>query len=202
MRTPQRSFVVEFKSGRRPPKAGTNSIWGDTDLKAVAREVEDDTSHLFKSNEAPGTHDAGGDVLPDVINVGSASEHAGDLDVARAEIPSVNGAQVDALEPHEVDRPVVEAVAQVQESQPSLRPRATSKDAAPKRAKRGPATAHVSVGAHEDQNTQSKTAMDSISVDEVAALDTENQRLKRLLAKQLHAQNLQLRKMLERFDAI
>ncbi|QND44624.1 hypothetical protein HB780_02220 (plasmid) [Rhizobium lusitanum] len=202
MRTPQRSFVVEFKSGRRQPKAGTNSIWGDTDLKAVAREVEDDTSHLFKSNEAPGTHAAGGDVLPDVINVGSASEHAGDLDVARAEIPSVNGAQVDVLEPHEGDRLDVEAVAQVQESQPSLRPRATSEDVAPKRAKRGPVTAHVSVGAHADQNTQSKTAMAPISFGEVAALDTENKRLKRLLAKQLHAQNQQLKKMLERFDII
>jgi hypothetical protein len=202
MRTPQRSFVVEFKSGRRPPKAGTNSIWGDTDLKAVAREVEEDTSHLFKSNEAPGTHDAGGDVLPDVINAGSSREHAGDLDVTRATTPSVNGAQVDVLEPHEVDRLVVEAVAQNWESQPSLRPQATSEDVAPKRSKRGPATAHVSVGAHEDQNTQSKTAMAPISFGEVVALDAENKRLKRLLAKQLRAQNLQLRKMLERFDAI
>ncbi|NTH48919.1 hypothetical protein G6K98_30115 [Agrobacterium rhizogenes] len=200
MRTPQRSFVVEFKSGRRPPKAGTNSIWGDTDLKAVAREVEDEASHLFKSNEAPGTHGAGGDVLPDVINVGSASEHAGDLKVTRATIPLVNGAEVDVLEPHEVDRLVVEAVAQNRESQPSLRPRATSGGIVKKRAKRGPATAHVSVGAHEDQNTQSKIALAPISFGEVAALDAENKRLKRLLAKQLRAQNLQLRKMLERFD--
>ncbi|NTG75557.1 hypothetical protein G6M02_19705 [Agrobacterium rhizogenes] len=202
MRTPQRSFVVEFKSGRRQLKAGTNSIWGDTDLKAVAREVEDAASHLFKSNEAPGTHDAGGDVLPDVINVGSTSEHAGDLKVARATTPSVVGAKVDVPKQQEVDRPVVEAVAQVQESQPSLRPRATSEDVAPKRAKRGPVTAHVSVGAHDDQSTQSKTAMAQISFGEMAALDTENKRLKRLLAKQLRAQNQQLKKMLERFDAI
>jgi hypothetical protein len=202
MRTPQRSFVVEFKSGRRPPKAGTNSIWGDTDLKAVARQVEDDTSHLFKSNEAPGTHEAGGDVLPDVINVGSASEHGGDLDVTRATIPSVDGAKVDVLEPHEVDRLVVEAAAQVQESQPLLRPRATPEGIVQKRAKRGPATAHVSVGAHEDQNTQSKIALAPISLGEVAALDAENKRLKRLLAKQLHAQNQQLKKMLERFDVV
>jgi hypothetical protein len=44
--------------------------------------------------------------------------------------------------------------------------------------------------------------MAPISLGEVAALDTENKRLKRLLAKQLRAQNLQLKKMLERFDAI
>lgn len=138
MRTPQRSFVVEFKSGRRPPKAGTNSIWGDTDLKAVAREVEDEASHLFRSNEVPSTPDAGGDVLPDVINAGSSSEDAGDLDVARATIPSVNGAEVDVPKQHEVDRLVVQAVAQGQESQPTLRSQATSEVVARKRAERAP----------------------------------------------------------------
>ncbi|NTG05325.1 hypothetical protein G6L29_30585 [Agrobacterium rhizogenes] len=202
MRTPQRSFVVEFKSGRRPPKAGTNSIWGDTDLKAVAREVEDEASHLFRSNEVPSTPDAGGDVLPDVINAGSSSEDAGDLDVARATIPSVNGAEVDVPKQHEVDRLVVQAVAQGQESQPTLRSQATSEVVARKRAERAPRITRSSTGAHEDQNTQSKTAMAPISLGEVAALDTENKRLKRLLAKQLRAQNQQLKKMLERFDII
>jgi hypothetical protein len=45
-----------------------------------------------------------------------------------------------------------------------------------------------------------KSAADPISFDEVAALDAENKRLKRLLAEQLQTQNLQLKKMLERFE--
>lgn len=40
-----------------------------------------------------------------------------------------------------------------------------------------------------------------ISLDELAALDADNERLRRLLAEQLHAQNLLLKKMLARFDA-
>jgi hypothetical protein len=39
-----------------------------------------------------------------------------------------------------------------------------------------------------------------ISLDELAALDADNERLRRL-AEQPHAQNLLLKKMLARFDA-
>jgi hypothetical protein len=37
-----------------------------------------------------------------------------------------------------------------------------------------------------------------ISLDKLAALDADNERLRRLLAEQLHAQNLLLKKMLAR----
>jgi hypothetical protein len=36
----QRSFSVEYKSGRRKTDARPNSIWGSLDLKSVARDVE------------------------------------------------------------------------------------------------------------------------------------------------------------------
>jgi hypothetical protein len=44
------------------------------------------------------------------------------------------------------------------------------------------------------------TASDTVSLEEVTALDSENKRLKSMLAEQLYAQNIQLRRMLERFD--
>jgi hypothetical protein len=40
MKKPQRSFVVEFKSGSRPQPAKPTSIWGNVDLKAISLEVE------------------------------------------------------------------------------------------------------------------------------------------------------------------
>lgn len=41
MKKPQRSFVIEYKSGRRKADSGAlTSIWGDLDLKSVARDVE------------------------------------------------------------------------------------------------------------------------------------------------------------------
>lgn len=48
----QRSFVVERKSSRRRQKAGaTPSIWGDTDFKALAREVEVHVPQVFEEQQ-------------------------------------------------------------------------------------------------------------------------------------------------------
>ncbi|RVP11814.1 hypothetical protein CN085_24015 [Sinorhizobium meliloti] len=201
MKTPQRRFVVEVKSGRRLPKIKTNSIWGDTDLKALAREVEEKASHLFKSNEAPLTPDSGEMGLADPLNAASGSEDGGDVDMVRAVIPSSNGAETEILK-HAADPPAaVEAVAQAQESLSSRR-RTTSTGTPRKRAKRALAQtiAHNSEVGNEDREPQTATADNPISVDELATLDADNKRLNRLLAQQLRAQNLWLKKMLERFD--
>lgn len=202
MKVPQRNFVVEFKSGRRQPKAKTNSIWGDTDLKALARAVEEEASHLFNSTEVPVTPDAGGDMVSRQVNAGAQSEHAGDVDVAPEALPSAVAAGTEVQKQHEAERLPDEAVALVEETQPVSGPQLTSRAASRKRANHAHtrAIASSSKRHREDQNGLSATADDLISLDEVAALDAENKRLKRLLAEQLYAQNLQLKRMLERFD--
>ncbi|MGH0348835.1 hypothetical protein [Sinorhizobium meliloti] len=202
MKTPQRRFVVEFKSGRRQPKAKTNSIWGDTDLKALAREVEDTAPHLFTSNEGPDTADSGETRPADAINAEAANERADAVDVSVAPIPFVNGTEVEISKHHEANHPA-EATVQVQESQPASEPRTTSSGTPRKRAHRAPAQTSAlnsNVG-HDDQEPQTGTVDNPISFDELAALDADNKRLKRLLAERLRAQNLWLKKMLERFDA-
>jgi hypothetical protein len=199
MKTPQRNFVVEFKSGRRQPKAGPASIWGNTDFKALVREVEDRVPHLFNSNEAPGTPEEGGDMPPDPMSSGSASEYAGDANVAPAAIPSVDGAEFEGPQQHATDFPTAETGAQVQEIQPASLPPATAKSTRRKRAPTN-AIAPIVMVTNDDRSAPSMDALDPVSFDEVAALDAENKRLKTLLAERLHAQNLRLRKMLERFD--
>ena len=203
MRTPQRGFVVEFKSGRRQSKVRTNSIWGDTDLKAVAREVDDTVSHPFGSHQATGTPDAGGDIVADPINAGAADERVGDLDVAPALIPATDDAELSVPKQQQTDHRAVDAVVHVEESQPASQPPASSGRVARKRSKRvsTAANAKISTGVQDDQSTPSTTLEDPVSFDEVAALEAENKRLKRLLAKRLHAENLQLRKMLERLTS-
>ncbi|MDX0463397.1 hypothetical protein GOC73_27600 [Sinorhizobium medicae] len=196
MKTPQRRFVVEFKSGRRQPKTKANSIWGDTDLRALAREVEEKASHLFSSNEAPLTPDSAEMGLADSLNAASASEDGGD-DVAV--VPSSEGAETEILK-HAADLSVAaEAVAQVPESQPASQRRTTTGT----HRKRAPAQAiaHNSELGTEARKPQNGTVDKPISVDELATLDADNKRLKRLLAEQLREQNLRLKKMLERFDA-
>ncbi len=201
MKTPQRRFVVEFKSGRRQPKAQTNSIWGETDLKALAREVEDTVSHLFNSDEVAGIPDSGETAPADPINAEPVNERADDVDVALAAMPFANDTEVDISSNHEADHPA-EAVVQVEERQPASQPRTTSTGTPRKRAKRAhtQTVAHNSAVGNEDPKPQTGAVNEPISLDELAALDADNRRLKRLLAEQLHAQNLQLEKMLARFD--
>ncbi|YCI06012.1 hypothetical protein M1D34_28600 (plasmid) [Ensifer sp. D2-11] len=194
MKTPQRRFVVEFKSGRRPPKAQTNSIWGDTDLKALAREVEETTPHLFNSNEAAGTPDSDETAPVDPINAEPVNERADDVDFALAAIPSPNGAEVGTSKHHQAEHPA-ETVVQVEESQPASQPRTTSTGTPRNRAAAQTIALNSNVE-HEDRKAQTG---DPISLDELAALDADNKRLKRLLAEQLRAQNFWLKKMLERY---
>lgn len=53
---------------------------------------------------------------------------------------------------------------------------------------------------NEEGTLQTLIAPDPDCFDDLTALDAENRRLKRLLAKQLWAENAKLTKMLERFD--
>lgn len=203
MKTPQRKFVVEFKSGRRQTKARTNSIWGDTDLKALVREAEDKAPHLFNSNAAPGRPDEGGeDIAPETMNSGSADGHAGEANVAGASTSLGDGAKVDVPKQSETTVATAEVVEPVQVSPPVFQPKPTSSDTPRKPVKRDPirATAHVATGRNKPRSVEAVTARDLLSLEEVTTLDAENKRLKRLLAERLHAQNLRLKKMLERFE--
>ncbi|RVH18377.1 hypothetical protein CN200_14770 [Sinorhizobium meliloti] len=197
MKTPQRRFVVEFKSGRRQPKAQTNSIWGNTDLKALAREVEETTPHLFNSSEAAGRLNSDETAPAYPIDAEPANPRADDVDVALAAMPFANGAEVEISKHHGADHPP-ETVVQEEESQPASQARTTSTSTSRKRAKR----AYAQTIAHNSEvgKGDPKPVDERISLDELAVLEADNKRLRRLLAKQLHAQNLQLKKMLARFD--
>ncbi|SCW46841.1 hypothetical protein SAMN02927900_01729 [Rhizobium mongolense subsp. loessense] len=203
MKTPQRKFVVEFKSGRRQTKARTTSIWGDTDLKALVREAEDKAPHLFNSNAAPGRADKGKeDIAPDTMNSGSAGKDAGEPSVAGASTSLGDGAKAALPKQNETTVATAELIEPVQESAPVFQPKRTSSDT-PRKPVLGPvrATAHTAMGRNKPRSVEAATARDAVSLEEVTILEAENKRLKRLLAERLHAQNLQLKKMLERFEA-
>lgn len=187
MKTPQRKFVVEFKSGRRQPKARTNSIWGDTDFKALAREVQQQSSHPFHAVEAPTETP---DTRPDPLNNLPAGENL--IDAKATETPTSETAQ------QETTIPV--AIAPARESQPAA-PAAMSENAPRKYSKRKPAAAILSTAiGSANPSLQFETENDLIPEREIAILEAENKRLKRLRAEQLHAENLQLRTMLARFE--
>ncbi|BBD41236.1 hypothetical protein Amn_pb02270 (plasmid) [Aminobacter sp. Y103A] len=206
MKTPQRTFVVEFKSPRRQQKARTNSIWGDTDLKALAREVEGQASDLAYSPKTEivlGTNTV--DLPP--VDMGSVAETAGIVDAAQIEQLSGDDLKTDELprrssEHTDVDPEVVAAEAlniqaplDTPEPLGIPEPQTISKLAAIKRS--GRRQRSTSPG------TLAQTAPAAVytepGLDEIAALDAENKRLKLLLVEHLRDQNMRLEQMLERF---
>ncbi|PDT44186.1 hypothetical protein CO661_30825, partial [Sinorhizobium fredii] len=163
------------------------------------REVEDSASHLFNANEASGAPDSGETRPADPVNAESVNERADDVEVARAAIPIADGVEVAISKHHAADRPA-EAVVQGQESQPASQPRTTA-TGTPRKRVPAQTIAHNSKVGQEDRKAQTGTVDNPIPLDELAALDADNKRLKRLLAEQLRAQNLWLKKKLERFYA-
>ncbi|AUX79471.1 hypothetical protein [Sinorhizobium fredii] len=197
MKMPQRSFVVEFKSGRRRSTARPDSIWGDTDFKALAREVEQKAPHLFNSEEAPG--EPSSRAAADAIDAVSASEHVGEKRVAREASVSSTGSGFELPIQPEAERQAVKAGGQGQGGNP-LPPRAL-RSTARQSARRIPVRKKSAKDTKDDARAQSAAIEHPISLDELAALEAENKRLKSLLAEQLRVQNVQLKTMLARFSA-
>jgi hypothetical protein len=189
MKTPQRRFVVEFKSGRRQPKVQAGSIWGTTDLKTLAREVENEAAHLFGRQELKGNGGIGPASDADVPSF--VDEPA----VITAPEPA-NGV-ADQIAATHVDANVADK-AQVTASGPLTvaGTRGLSKRAGGKPSRPSPRTASEPTEKQSDLESRSAPTM---ALEELASLDTENNRLRKLLAEQLRAQNVTLKKMLERF---
>jgi hypothetical protein len=202
MRTPQRKFVVEFKSGRRQQRVETKSIWGDTDLKAFVRKAEDDAPHLFGSIETLGSSAADGYLSPEPVNSGSVSAARDDSDTAHSTLLAVDKDEAKAPKQHEDNFAAMDAVVQAWVGRRGRQPGNPLKDTSRKRARRAVVQAVDSEDRlNEDLCVQSAAPKDGVSLQELAALDLENKRLKRMLAEVLVAQNLQIKSMLERFNA-
>lgn len=200
MKTPRRSFVVEIKSKRRAAKTLTKSIWGDADLKALAQEVDDKAPHLSNFNSTASRPEASGAVPPNLLNVNSAGEKPDEPGLVQTTPSPAGGAETDAPQQQQITPTAVDTPEQV----PSIQLEAQSQTApatARIRAKRAPVRRTAKAELRKDKDARSETIGIVISQDEMAVLDAENKRLKELLAERLRAENLQLKKMLERFAA-
>lgn len=171
MRPQQRKFIVEFKSPRRRSAVRPASIWGDTDLKALAREAESDAPHLFADAGRPA----------DLFSQQATDERATLLDNVSLVADLAAAAQVTVLSER-----AEEASSAFEDVMPV-------KTVAPQPLKR-PRKARVRPARQTTMDTPTQ-----VGVDDLGVLEYENRRLKRLLAARLRQENAQLRKMLERF---
>jgi hypothetical protein len=198
----QRSFTVEYRSGPRKLNSNPNSIWGDMDLKSVAQDLKDEAMSFAGEQQAAALL-----TLP----IGQET-NASALQETR--MADENNTMTDA------DTPAVAAPAPKKERKPrarkaapetasaavSAQPVAASNAAVgkPKRGRKakfdeGATSAKRAPVKRAPKAIQTATAPSVATVDEFAdllQLEEENQRLRKLLAEKLRAENADLRKRL------
>ncbi|APO76925.1 hypothetical protein AM571_PA00033 (plasmid) [Rhizobium etli 8C-3] len=214
MKKVQRSFAVEYRSGRRKLNSNPNSIWGDMDLKSVVQDLQDEampflpeTSQLSSAGMSfAGEQQAAALLTPPIEQETNASA------LQETIMADENNTMTDA------DTPAVAVPAPEKERKPrarkaapetasaavSAQPAAASNAAAgrPKRGRKAKADAPSAKRApvkRAPKAVQAATAPSVAAVDEFAdllQLEEENQRLRKLLAEKLRAENADLRKRL------
>ncbi|SCB61584.1 hypothetical protein GA0061105_12028 [Rhizobium aethiopicum] len=187
MKTPQRKFVVEFKSGRRRSTTQSNSIWGNTDFKAFVRQVETEAPHLFESKLGP---DALGQLgkMPQDQQPGN---QLNDSDDANRNQLAASLTELVQIVPSQNDHGQFASISQSKKHS-IKRPARIATRIDEKRSRN-------QIDGAVDGGMASSAGFLEAPIDELAALDDENRHLRALLIKHLHQENLQLRKMLERF---
>ncbi|MBX4967838.1 hypothetical protein [Rhizobium binae] len=188
MKTPQRKFVVEFKSGRRRLTTQPDSIWGNTDLRAFVRQAETEAPHLFESEQGPDALDQPGE-MPRDQQPGNQLDASDD---ANQNQPAASLTEPVQIVPSQNDHGQFASISQ-SKKRPIERPARTARHIDEKRSR-----TQID-GAVDEGGEASSAGTLEAPIDELAALDAENRHLKALLIKHLHQENLQLRKMLERF---
>jgi hypothetical protein len=189
MRTQQRSFVVEIKSARRRSKTQPKSIWGNTDFAALVRDTE--AALPFMQNANSETSVSGGSLpiaMEKQIKVAELSK------VGEEELRETPLVECDQVVRHQ--REVASPDSQVLKVVASETKRQAAKAFKRRRARRESSAGEVSAV------LTVMGGMDLVETDfdDLALLDTENHRLKQLLAKYLAQQNAQLKAMLKRFE--
>jgi hypothetical protein len=210
----QSNFAVEYKSGRRKLDAKPTSIWGNMDLKSVTRDVEEEAMPLLpeglKADEAgldvqlPSAEPPQPLLTPPDATPTTAEEPKGmmmadDTDTINdAEATGLEEAPVAAKKQRKPRAKKTSVVATTAES-------ATAGTDGPKKRGRKP---RVSVDPTPVEPTAQNPAPNPEQIADDAAtsagdemadllqLEAENQKLRKMLAEKLRAENADLRKKL------
>ena len=194
MKTQQRKFVVELKSGRRRSAMQPASIWGDTDLKAHAREAEADAPHLFEANMVSTAPSQDGELRPEPRSETPLNDNSETGDDTQVSASSEEAEQT--YSPSQGADLMLGSVPQLKEETSGQRsPRVVKR-------RRKADVIHHADAAKDAAPVRPTTAQVEAPADELVVLDEENRRLKGLLANHLRRENMQLRKMLARFGGI
>lgn len=220
MKKVQRSFAVEYKSGRRKPNLKVNSIWGDMDLKSVARDGQEEAMP-FRTGELQDSKSAGEVSLSEADLAGSLTSPIVQLTNASIKQETMMADEINPItsteapdaveapiEPKKQRKPHARKVAPETVSVADAAEPAVAPDSAPAKQKRGrKAKAIGRAGSvklapvkRAAKTVHAATVVPTTAIDEMAdllQLEEENQRLRKLLAEKLRAENADLRKRLK-----
>ncbi|MGK9286792.1 hypothetical protein [Sinorhizobium meliloti] len=179
MKRPKQNFLVEYKSSRRQAKPRANSIWGDADLKALARELEQQSHSVFIVDRPLDMATGGGDIEPENTAVANDRDSG---NCTSLPVPPIAVLAFEAQQNPELDVvPIASRSAAVVH-----KPQSVEKPSAAKAS----------------QQSARPSESGAAEADELVALEAENRRLKLLLAEKLRKENTQLKRMLERREPV
>ncbi|MBY5612095.1 transcriptional regulator [Rhizobium leguminosarum] len=217
MKKVQRSFAVEYKSGRRKLNSKPSSIWADTDLKSVAQDMQDEAMPFMslapqaRSSEMLVFRDEqAGPLLTLPIEQETNASALQETIMADENNTMINADTPAAAAPgvaKKVRKPRAKKVlSETASAAVSLQPAAASGAKAGKQTRGRKAkpdegtTSAKRVPVKRAPKAVSIAAAPSVAaVDEIVdllQLEEENQRLRKLLAEKLRAENADLRKRL------
>ncbi|MEL4073176.1 hypothetical protein WKW50_23885 [Ochrobactrum sp. GPK 3] len=185
MKNPNRTVVVEYKNRRA--RKGNTSLWGNLDLKSIAREVEADATLILP--ETPVTSDPAqpisGKAAAEVVK---AAPQAEPVDAMHAEVSLE--AQVPGVVPPEAEGMPINIA----------KPQAEMRAEDIVRVKKAPVRSPVKKSGQRKQKAESRSIAEPDIRVALSSLETENAALKREWAAKLHSENGSLLLMLERLE--
>lgn len=188
-------FLAQLTSRKRPAETRENSVGDDTEAsESGARQTSALLSNSTGASSSP-DHDENPNV--DVVATATSHKTDGDLDLPQALSPPVDREEVQTPA-HEVSRSGAEAHVLKPENQKGQKSPRTARAERAKTTRTDLVSESTAV-AMGDQSAQSSSSREKFFGD-VASLDEEIRQLRRQLAQKLHLQNVQLIKLLERFD--
>lgn len=212
MRKIQRSFAVEYRSSRRRPEKKPSSIWGDVDLKAIAQDVQEEATSPGKANATTCGPDDGSPSAGLMQSVSSLTPTLAQNTTAEATGETIM-ADEDQM-PAIADEKAVDTVPEVAQTRRKPRMKRTTQEGTSgeaneqaivkKRRGRKPKDEATETPKRRTARNQSKVIekpsdVPASATDEMAdllQLEQENQRLRKLLAEKLRAENAELRRRL------
>lgn len=223
MKKTQRDFAVEYKSGRRKTDAKPNSIWGNLDLKSVARDVEKSVMPMLPDRLNVDESDVevsppkANRILPTLTPPAATLKAVADTQEISMADENDTTANADAVP--NADAPAAVQAELVPKKQRKRRMKKASPETAgadtavdpdggssqKKRGRKPKALGGAAAAKREPvkrpRKNEQPAAVEATSAgDEMAdllQLEEENQRLRKLLAEKLRAENADLRKKLK-----